>query len=126
MLLSAIILPALQMGMIPVYLGTSSGLATAFERPSRKQLRSSIHAAPPPPLGTVAFVDVNLVPMDRERIVPHQTVVVEGRRISAIGPVTMQVPTQSLRVEGHGRLYLMPGPSDITHMPMRRAISLCT
>jgi hypothetical protein len=113
MLLSAIIFPAVQMGLLPGHLGTSRGLATAFENPSRKQMGSAIHAAAPPPLGTVAFCDVNLVPMDRERIVPHQTVVVEGRRISAIGPVTTQVPTQSLRVEGHGRLYLMPGLSDM-------------
>ena len=92
MLLSAIIFPAVQMALLPGYLGTSRGLATAFENPSRKQMGSAIHAAAPPPLGTVAFCDVNLVPMDRERIVPHQTVVVEGRRISAIGPVTTQVP----------------------------------
>jgi len=74
---------------------------------------SSIQAALPLSIGTVAFVDVNLVPMDRERVVPHQTILVEGRSISGIGPATMRVPTKALRVEGHGLLYLMPGLSDM-------------
>ena len=113
MLLGAIIFPALQRGLFPAYLRSSPAFARGFERPDRNQMPSSIHSAFPPPLGTVAFVDVNLVPMDREGVVPHQTVVVEGRRISAVGPATMQVPIQSVRVEGHGRLYLMPGLSDM-------------
>ena len=33
-----------------------------------------------------AFVNVNLVPMTEERIVENQTVLVEGTRITAIGP----------------------------------------
>ena len=32
----------------------------------------------------VAFVDVNVVPMDKEQIVPHQTVVAAGGRITQI------------------------------------------
>lgn len=113
MLLGAIIFPALQGGLFPAYLRSSPPSARGFERPDRNQMPSSIHSAFPPPLGTVAFVDVNLVPMDREGVIPHQTVVVEGRRISAVGPATMQVPIHSVRVEGYGRLYLMPGLSDM-------------
>jgi imidazolonepropionase-like amidohydrolase len=61
----------------------------------------------------VAFVDVNVVPMDSERLLAHQTVVVSGGRILAVGPVdTTRVPTGAVRIEGQGR-YLMPGLVDM-------------
>jgi hypothetical protein len=105
LLLGALIFTPLQMGLQPCYSDTSPCSTRAFERPSRKQMLSSIRASLPLSIGTVAFVDVNLVPMDRERVVPHQTILVEGRSISAIGPATMRVPAKALRVEGHGLLY---------------------
>ena len=40
----------------------------------------------PAPDSIVAFVDVSVIPMDRERVIPGQTVVVQGSRITAIGP----------------------------------------
>ena len=42
-----------------------------------------------------AFVNVNVVPMDREIVLSHQTVVVEDGKIAALGPtqsVRLQVP----------------------------------
>jgi imidazolonepropionase-like amidohydrolase len=61
----------------------------------------------------VAFVDVNVVPMDSERLLAHQTVVVSGGRILSVGPVgSTPVPTSAVRVEGQGR-YLMPGLVDM-------------
>ena len=36
---------------------------------------------------TVAFVDVNVVPMDKERVLPHQTVMVRNGAIVEIGDV---------------------------------------
>ncbi len=66
-----------------------------------------------PAKDTVAFVDVNVVPMDSERLLAHQTVVVKGERIVALGPVdTTPVPAGAARVEGRGR-YLMPGLADM-------------
>src|SRR5258705_13475316 len=35
-----------------------------------------------------AFVNVAVIPLDRERVLPHQTVVVRGDRIGALGPAT--------------------------------------
>ncbi len=62
---------------------------------------------------TVAFVDVNVVPMDSERLLAHQTVVVRGERIVTVGPVdATPVPAGAARVEGQGR-YLMPGLADM-------------
>ncbi|HEX5749385.1 MAG TPA: amidohydrolase family protein [Archangium sp.] len=69
--------------------------------------------AEPPAKDTVAFVDVNVVPMDSERLLVHQTVVVRGARIVALGPVdATPVPSGAARVEGRGR-YLMPGLADM-------------
>ena len=63
--------------------------------------------------GPVAFVGVSLVPMDSARVVPDQTVVVEGGRIIAVGPAPQTaVPDGAEVVDGRGR-YLMPGLADM-------------
>ena len=65
------------------------------------------------PTSAVAFLDVNVVPMDSERIIEAQTVVVLGTRIVAIGPVgETEVPEGARRIDGSGR-YLMPGLADM-------------
>ena len=62
---------------------------------------------------TVAFVEVNVVPMDRERIIEKQTVIVQDGSITEIGPASkLQVPPDALQIDGHGR-YLMPGLADM-------------
>lgn len=72
----------------------------------------------PGPDSVVAFVDVTVVPMDRERVVPGQTVVVRGDRIVAIGPADkVKVPEGSVRVAGTGK-FLMPGLAEMhAHIP---------
>jgi hypothetical protein len=56
---------------------------------------------------------VNVVPMDRERVLSHQTVLVEGGRITALGPGDkVQVPAGAVRVDGRGK-YLIPGLADM-------------
>ena len=58
-----------------------------------------------------AFVDVGVVPMDREGVLLHQTVVVRGDRVAAVGPKDeVVVPADAVRLTG-GR-YLMPGLTD--------------
>ena len=66
----------------------------------------------------VAFVGVNLVPMDSERVVADQTVLVRDGRIAVVGPLAeTQVPANAVRVEGQGR-YLMPGLAEMHgHIP---------
>jgi imidazolonepropionase-like amidohydrolase len=60
-----------------------------------------------------AFVDVNVVPLDRERVVERQTVVVSGDRIVAMGPTSStQVPAGATRIDGRGK-YLMPGLAEM-------------
>ncbi len=67
---------------------------------------------------SVAFVDVNVVPMDRNTVMEHQTVIVRGDRIAETGPAkSVRVPAGSLVVDGRRR-YLIPGLTDFhVHMP---------
>lgn len=66
----------------------------------------------------VAFVDVNVIPMDRERVIEGRTVLVENGRITAVGTAgEVDVPAAALRVDGSGR-YLMPGLAEMHgHIP---------
>ena len=59
-----------------------------------------------------AFVDVTLVAMVDESELPHQTVVVRGDRIIAVGPLgEVEIPDDALRIDGRGQ-WLMPGLTD--------------
>ncbi len=66
---------------------------------------------------TTAFVGVNVVPMDRERILANQTVIVRSGRIAEIGDAgKVKVPKDAVRVDGAGK-YLVPGLVDMhTHL----------
>jgi imidazolonepropionase-like amidohydrolase len=60
-----------------------------------------------------AIVDVTVIPMDRERAVPHQTVLVHDGRIVAVGPGdSLTVPPETRRIQGAGR-FLIPGLADM-------------
>lgn len=65
-----------------------------------------------------AFVDVHVIPMDRETVLEHQTVIVRDGRIVAVGPPDRtQPPAGATVVEGRGR-YLMPGLAEMHgHIP---------
>jgi imidazolonepropionase-like amidohydrolase len=78
---------------------------------------SSAGAVPPPPT-TFAFVNVTVVPMDTDRVVPAQTVIVRNGRIESIGPANRTtVPRAAMTIDGRGR-YLMPGLAEMhAHIP---------
>ena len=65
-----------------------------------------------------AFVNVNVIPMDTERVVAGQTVVVDGGLITAIGAVDdVRVPPGATIVDGTDR-FLMPGLGEMhAHVP---------
>lgn len=65
------------------------------------------------PTKTVAFLNASVVPMDRERVITGQTVVVIDGRIAAIGPAfKVDVPNHALRIDARGR-FLIPALSDM-------------
>ena len=62
---------------------------------------------------TVAFVDVNVVPMDRERVLSHRTVIVRNGLIDVIGDTKrVKIPQDAQRIEGAGK-FLIPGLTDM-------------
>jgi imidazolonepropionase-like amidohydrolase len=65
-----------------------------------------------------AFVDVNVLPMDSERVLRHQTVIVEGDTIIEIGAARgIKVPADATKIDGGGSRYLLPGLADMhTHV----------
>ena len=65
-----------------------------------------------------AFVNVHVVPMDTERVLAGQTVVVVDGKIVAIGPVDdIPIPEHTEVVDGTDR-YLMPGLAEMhAHVP---------
>jgi imidazolonepropionase-like amidohydrolase len=78
------------------------------------------------PLGAqeriVVFTNVGVIPMDRERVLEDQTVLVRGDRIAEIGPATaISAPAGAVRVDGRGR-YLIPGLAEMhAHVPVPEA-----
>ena len=68
--------------------------------------------------GTIAFVGVHVVPMDRETLLENHTVIVSGGRIRTIGPAgRVAVPDGALRIDARGK-YLMPGIAEMhAHIP---------
>jgi imidazolonepropionase-like amidohydrolase len=61
----------------------------------------------------VVFTNVNVLPMDSERVVPRQSVVIEGGIITRLGPAaSIAIPRGALTIDGTGK-YLMPGLVDV-------------
>ncbi len=66
---------------------------------------------------TVAFINVNVIPMDRERVLQNQTVIIRNGRITEIGDAAkVKAPKGALQIDGRGK-YLLPGLIDMhTHL----------
>ena len=75
-----------------------------------------------PDQGSFAFTNVNVIPMDTERVLEDQTVVVEDGRITTLGPAAAtSVPPGATRIDGQGK-YLMPGLTEMHgHIPFSNA-----
>jgi imidazolonepropionase-like amidohydrolase len=66
----------------------------------------------------VAFINVSVAPMDRERVIENQTVIIRDGRIAEIGPAAkVKVPAGAQRIDATGK-YLMPGLAEMHgHLP---------
>ncbi len=66
-----------------------------------------------PAQSVTAFVGVTVIPMDRQRLLENQTVVVRDGRIAAIGAASSTtVPSGAVRIDGRGK-FLMPGLAEM-------------
>lgn len=62
---------------------------------------------------TIAFINVNLIPMTSETVIEDQTVLVKGSEIIDIGgPNKLKIPRGAQVIDGKGA-YLMPGLADM-------------
>lgn len=66
---------------------------------------------------TTVFVGVNVIPMDRERVVANQTVIVRGGVIAEMGDTAkVRLPKDATIIQAQGK-YLIPGLVDMhTHL----------
>ncbi len=63
------------------------------------------------------FVNVNVLPMNEERVLKNHSVIVENERITAIAPSEELVVPENVEVIDGNGAYLMPGLSDMhTHL----------
>jgi hypothetical protein len=71
-----------------------------------------------PQSAAVAFTNVNVIPLDSERIEQRWTVLVRGDRIVAVGTSNeVKVPSDAMVIDGSGQ-YLVPGLTDAhVHLP---------
>lgn len=73
---------------------------------------------------TVAFTNVNVVPMDSNHVLPNKTVLVEDGRITAVAGNTLTLPAGSKVIDAKGG-YLLPGLADMhTHIFDRSDLTL--
>lgn len=60
-----------------------------------------------------AFVNVSVIPMDRERVLAGRTVLVQHGRIVALDKVSrVKIPSGAIRIDGQGK-FLLPGLADM-------------
>src|SRR5574341_218606 len=87
------------------------GIATTLATPSRGARTAQAQ-------NPTAFVGVTVIPMDRERVLADQTVVVANGRIAAMGPAaTTTLPAGTAPIEARGK-YLIPGLAEMhAHIP---------
>jgi imidazolonepropionase-like amidohydrolase len=73
--------------------------------------------------GTFAFVNVNVLPMDRDTVLAGQTVLIRDGLIQQVGASSqVRIPAGATRIEAGGK-YLMPGLADMhIHMAGPREI----
>src|SRR5215204_2398377 len=73
--------------------------------------------AAPASAQTVVFTNVNVIPMDRERLLTKQSVVIKDGLIIEIGDANkVKLPKDAVRIDGTGK-YLVPGLVDMhTHL----------
>jgi hypothetical protein len=102
-----------------LFIITLAGLICVVVVPAEESLVSP--QGPPP----VAIVKVTVIPMDRDRVLPAQTVIIRDGRISFVGSNTAaKISPNVLRIDGTHR-YLLPGLTDMhAHLSWSHELSI--
>lgn len=98
-------------------LGLVGGATTACAEQNQWQRGTAV--------GSLAFVDVTVIPMDEPGILRNHTVLIEGGAITRVGPAaTVPVPDSARVIDGSGR-FLIPGLADMhVHVRSHEAFDL--
>lgn len=101
-------------GLLLLGIFLCTGVVAVWARP--EAVGQSVAAVTPQQ--AFAFVHVNVIPMDRERVLEAQTVLVEQGRIVRLGPAdAVELPDDAIRIEARGK-YLIPGLAEMhAHVP---------
>jgi imidazolonepropionase-like amidohydrolase len=91
---------------------------TALTAWSAVTAATALTAGALPAQAVTVFEDVNVIPMDQERVLENQTVVVRDGRVAAMGPAgSVTVPAGAVRVAARGK-FLLPGLAEMhAHIP---------
>jgi imidazolonepropionase-like amidohydrolase len=66
----------------------------------------------------VAITNVSVIPMDQERVITGQTVIVQGDRIVSVGPAAATRPPAGATIVDGGGKFLIPGLAEMhAHVP---------
>lgn len=102
--------------LLPLLLANAASGCTAQSSSAAAVREPAAIAAP------TAFVGVNVLPMDSERTLRDQTVIIRDGRVAEIGPAaSMQVPAGAQRINADGK-FLIPGFAEMhAHIPPPQA-----
>ena len=92
---------------------------------ARHEHKQTSMALEPGAVGSVklVFLDVNVLPMDREVVLHRHVVFTENGVITEVVPLgELEIPVDALVINGHGTQYLIPGLTDAhVHLDERAA-----
>jgi len=97
-----------------VAIAASACAAPPSDAPSELADAAITHIVPAAPISTghiTAFVDVSVATMETDKLVPHQTVIVDDKSITAMGS-DVEVPPGATVIDGRGK-FLIPGLHDM-------------
>lgn len=109
--------PKRRMPQIPIVLVACLAMAACARSQSPSGAEAAANTAPAEEQ-SIAFVGVDVVPMDRDAVLRDHTVVVSDGRIVSVAPAAdAEIPAGARRIDGAGR-YLMPGLAEMHgHVP---------
>lgn len=94
------------------WLGLAGAISLSLAARAHQSSGAETQGAARPHQAT-AFIDVHVVPMDAERVLDHQTVLISNGTIIALGPeADVKVPADAQRIAAAGK-WLLPGLADM-------------
>jgi imidazolonepropionase-like amidohydrolase len=102
--------------VVAIAVAAEAACAAPPSDPTQPADAAFTHVLPPEPIyqgHVTAFVDVSVATMENPKLTPHQTVLVDGKVITALGSASaIEVPPGATVIDGRGK-FLIPGLHDM-------------